>query len=100
MRPFVLAATLLLGCWSSSPHPSRLMSLDEDGASSAACMQAEQNLLVLACKDREGRLLGGPNRAGDPFHVVCENAQANHVDLNPSCLAQVKNCEGVSSCPR
>lgn len=66
----------------------------------SACKTAEANLLKLGCKDSEGRLLGGPNKLNQPFNVVCTNAAANRVDMNPGCLAALKSCDGVNACPR
>ena len=96
----VLAALLVFGCSPTNPQPVEPEPLQPNDAAAPACLQAEQNLIKLQCKDSTGRLLGGPNLHNETFHDICQNAIANHVNINPTCLAGVKSCSEVNSCPR
>jgi len=100
IRHLLLSVALLMGCGPAAMNPVAPEPLDTDKASATPCLLAEQNLLKLGCKDSEGRPLGGPNKAGESFHAICQNAVANHVDMNPVCIANVKICAEVNSCPR
>lgn len=72
--------------------------LDTDAASAKICQLAESNLLRLGCKDSTDHLLGGMNKQGQPFSLVCQNSMHNHENINPTCLGQVTSCDKVSSC--
>lgn len=98
--PVLVLAGLLLGCPASNTLPQAQEPLDPAPFSVGVCTLAQTNLLKLGCKDHEGRPLGGPNKAGQTFAAVCQNAVANHVNINPSCIATVKVCAEVDSCPR
>jgi len=112
MKKLLLAILLLvipLGCptqhtnFPSLPDPSASapvpsQALDTDSGSAAICTRAEQNLLKLGCKDSMGRLLGGPNKVGDAFRVICQNAEVNSASMHPSCLATKLTCIEVLKC--
>lgn len=88
----VLLPLLLAACPNNNlppPHPV----VDTD-----MCEAAEQNLLKLECKDRRGRLLGGPNLHDEPFRQTCKNTQDSAVWLNPRCLSTIKDCKEVDGC--
>ncbi len=70
----------------------------DDNKEPTDCVAAEQNLLRLECKDSEGGLLGGKNRAGVPFHTVCEEYLANSVGIQPLCLSKLTTCDQLSTC--
>ena len=74
-----------------SPHP-------DDDSPAVSCVEAEQHLLQLGCRDSRGALLGGPNRKGVPFREVCVEAMANRLSLRPKCLASVRSCSEVKKC--
>lgn len=95
-----LLAAALAGCVPSNTRPVVEEPLDPAPSVAAPCQRAQENLLRLGCKDSEGRLLGGPNKAGDTFSAVCQNAVANHVNVNPVCIASVVKCSEVDTCPR
>jgi len=84
----------------SSVNPAPSESLDKNPDAADDCTRAEQNLLRLQCKDSLGRLLGGGNKVGDSFSAICQNAIANHIDMNPACIAASQTCEGVNKCAR
>lgn len=64
------------------------------------CGLAEKNLLALECKDRRGRLLGGPNLHGESYKARCEALQLQqNVWINPKCKAEAKTCEEAAACP-
>ena len=63
------------------------------------CLKAQENLLKLGCKDKEGRLLGGPNKKGEPFSSICSNAIRNKINLRPVCMSIATNCSEIDKCP-
>lgn len=91
---------LFLGCVQANTAPVAQEPLDVSLSAAGLCQAAQVRLLALKCQDSQGRLLGGPNKAGQSFSAVCQNALVNHVNVNPVCLAGVKSCQEVDSCPR
>ena len=77
---FSVFTLALLGCPPSGPVPAE--GLDGSLTAASPCMSAQANLLRLQCKDSEGRLLGGPNKANQQFSAVCQNAVANRDATN------------------
>ena len=90
----------ILGCSPANTQPVEPEPLQPDLLVVVSCRKAEAHLLELQCRDSGGRLLGGPNLHAEPFHAICENAIANSVNVNPTCLAAVKTCQEVNSCHR
>lgn len=82
---------LLLGCHPEQPKPVPSPGNDD-------CAAAEKKLLDLGCKDRRGRYIGGPNLHGVPWAQQCRDFAAVDVDVQPKCIVQAVDCEGVMAC--
>jgi hypothetical protein len=96
MRFFVLALLLLCSCPGKSTPPPVVPPDSKDPE--ADCAMAEERLLQLACRDAKGRLLGGPNRRGEPFRSVCLISFRNGVSVHPLCLSHIDSCEDIQDC--
>lgn len=79
----------LLGCPGKPPAPP---------PGGDECVAAERRLLDLECKDRRGRLIGGPTLRNKPWQDVCRENTTNGVDMKAGCIIQSSDCDGVSRC--
>lgn len=93
-KPFVVLFLLLASC----PAPPKDPAHPDDLHPADTCIAAEERLLQLGCRDAKGRLVGGPNRRGEPFRTVCRIAVENKVSLRPNCLAQITVCSEMQVC--
>lgn len=95
MRPLLVSMIVLLAACRppAGPHPSPV-----DPRKADDCERAETALIDLGCSDSQGVMMGGPNRAGVPFRQICRDAVLNHLSLNATCLAELKDCRAVQSC--
>lgn len=84
---------LVLGCPATPPVPK-----PPPAPGGSDCEAAEKRLLVLECKDRRGRLIGGPTLKGKAWKDVCLENIDNGVDMKSGCIAQAADCAGVESC--
>jgi len=66
----------------------------------AFCDTAQKTLLSLECKDSRDRLLGGPNKTGEEYSVVCKRNIENNVAMYAECTSKITDCKGVDSCFR
>ncbi len=86
----------LVACVHTQPvnphHP------EDDAHPKTDCQAAEDVLLHLQCKDSDGGLLGGDNRAGVPFHTVCEQYIENNVSMRPACIKSITACDQLPAC--
>ena len=92
MRSLLIA--FLLSCHpQTGPQPTPV-----DPRKTDDCERAETALIDLGCSDSQGTPMGGPNRAGVPFRQICRDAILNHLSLNATCLAELKDCRMIESC--
>jgi len=60
----------------------------------AACSRYEE----LKCQSTDGRNLWEDTPGGKTCVEVFKNAEANGVDLHPSCIAKIEKCEDRHAC--
>ena len=64
-----------------------------------SCGAAEVNLLRLRCSDKRGGVLGGKNKHGQDWSVICRNDADAGVDITVGgCLTKATTCAEVSRC--
>jgi len=97
MRKLLLLVlpAVLLGC-PATPEPKPPPPPPAPGGES--CETAEKRLLDLECKDRRGRLIGGPNMHDKPWRDICHENINNGVDMKTECITRAVDCVGVSQC--
>lgn len=83
---FVAAALGLAGCPTEPVVPDPKI---PQVKGSEWCERAEKNLLALGCEE------GQPTKEGKSFTEFCKETQANGIDLNPQCLANISSCDQV-----
>lgn len=93
MRKLPLLVLLFLGCSSAPP-----VVVVPPAPGVENCDAAEKKLLDLQCKDRRGRLIGGPTLRGQTWSQVCHDNTNNGVDMETTCIVQAVDCEGVEQC--
>jgi len=93
--PFLLLLLLLTNCGRQGVKPAPTPTPTDTGH----CLQAEQKLKRLQCKDRAGDPMW-VNRHGERFRDTCKTAQEEGgIFLNPKCIANARSCTEVNQCP-
>lgn len=85
----VLLATHVAGCFLFQPKTP----IDE-----SFCMSAQKNLLALQCPDSRGQIMGGPNKHGEEYNVVCARNIESGVPMYAECLSKVQTCKEIEKC--